>query len=660
MSKESKKIKVTKAKGRPMLSWIGKKTLSRVTAFPAQLVERFDPENTAQPLTAPVYKENNRNWQNLLFHGDNKDALAWLLANGYRGKVDLIYIDPPFDSGADYVREVQLRGPGGRAKIEGEGYTLGEQIQYTDIWSNDNYLQFMYERLLLLKEMLTYNGVIYVHTDREREHQLRMLLDEVMGRDNFLNWIAYRTDVARGRKAQSAFFGNNLNILLAYARDPQLANERFKPLTYLAEIKNPREEGYVEDGGGFFSHSDSGSYTSTSLYELALENRVYGEFDLDHEKKELIPRGKVRVKYYLEKIKGSWFKRKYIDNIWSDFLGIANQPGEDTGYPTQKVTELVRRLVASSSKPGDLVLDCFIGSGTTAVVAQEGGRRWIGCDINKGAIQTTSKRLQTLITEQMEAKQNGRQLNHSESGEEAPSEPASLAFEVLRVNDYDLQIPHNEAVNLACEHVGVERIRTDAFFDGTRGDKLVKVIPFNHPLSPLDLEEIKRELEARENEQRDVVVICLGKELAIDAWLEEWNRHRPINKIEVIELRTDKRYRKFFEHKPASGEVEITRKGDKIHVEIKDFVSPSIIERLSMEASIFKVQITDFRAMIDCVMIDTAYNGEVFNIVLSDVPEKKPDLVEGRYELPAPKDKTKVAVKIIDMLGEEVLVTEEV
>jgi hypothetical protein len=114
-----------------MLTWVGKRPLRRVTAFPAQLVETFNPLN------------QKGGWQNLLFHGDNKDILAWLLANGFRGRVSLIYIDPPFDSGADYVRKVQLRGITGITKIDGETYTLGEQIQYTDIWANDNYLQFM-------------------------------------------------------------------------------------------------------------------------------------------------------------------------------------------------------------------------------------------------------------------------------------------------------------------------------------------------------------------------------------------------------------------------------------------------------------------------------------------------------------------------------------
>ena len=133
-------VNITAAKGRPMLSWVGKRPLRHVTAFPAQHIENFNPADE------PAGKGG------LLYHGDNKEVLAYLLANGYRGKVDMIYIDPPFDSGADYVRKVSLRGPSGAGKLDGENYTLGEEIQYTDIWTNDNYLQFMFERLILLAD----------------------------------------------------------------------------------------------------------------------------------------------------------------------------------------------------------------------------------------------------------------------------------------------------------------------------------------------------------------------------------------------------------------------------------------------------------------------------------------------------------------------------
>ena len=193
MSKKQSELKIGKAKGRPMLMWVGKQPLDRVTAWPAQHVERFEAEADQDALADIDWSDwpNQHEHGGLLFHGDNKDVLAHLLANGFRGKVKLIYIDPPFDSGADYVRKVQLRGNFDTSKIEGEEYTLGEQVQYTDIWAHDNYLQFMYERLLLLKELLSDDGTIWLHCDWHKSHHLRCLMDEVFGADNFLNEIVW-------------------------------------------------------------------------------------------------------------------------------------------------------------------------------------------------------------------------------------------------------------------------------------------------------------------------------------------------------------------------------------------------------------------------------------------------------------------------------------
>ena len=218
---------------------------------------------------------------------------------------------------------------------------------------------------------------------------------------------------------------------------------------------------------------------------------------------------------------------------------------------------------------------------------------------------------------------------------------------------------------LACEHIGVTRTKTDAYFDGTQGKRLVKIIPFNHPLSPADLEQLKQELKARENDERDILLVCLGKELACETWLTEWGRLRKRgdvpNKIEVIELRTDPKYGKFMTHTPASAKVSIKRTKNELRITIDDFTSPSIIERLdSQDSRLFKAHVTDWRVMVDCIMIDPAYDGQVFNLALTDLPEKKTDLVNGSYTLPDPAGKTTVAVKIIDMLGEEVLVIAEV
>ncbi len=647
-------VRITPAKGRPMLTWVGKRPLSFVTAFPAQHVETFEPPQSA---IANPKSDIWHDWPaaypkgGLLFHGDNKEILAHLLANGFRGKVNLVSVDPPFDSGADYVRKVSLRGVKGTAKIDGESYTLGEQIQYTDIWANDNYLQFMYERLLLLKELLAENGSIFLHCDNRKMHHLRCLLDEVFGSEAFVNEIVWQHQIMGG--AHDKRFPKAHETLLWYAK-----GNNYRIRSQDSTVRVPFSE-YVQNS---MKQDEDGRW----FYERRRMSRKATE----------------------EEAAAKAHTRTYVDNpergtiatdVWTDMLSYQETPDEREGldlYPTQKTTKLVTRIISAASDPGDLVMDCFAGSGVVAKVAQKLGRRWIGCDINKGAIQTTAKRLQTIIAAQIEAQQQSPltlSLSPPSEARENDGSPAQVAFTVWRVNDYDLTIQHNEAVNLACEHIGIQRTRTDVYFDGTLGRSLVKIIPFGHPLTPLDLEELKRELEARPEEDRPITVVCLGMELAAQTWIEDWNRlrkrkkdeclHKPeVNKIEVIELRTDPKYGRFIRHEPARAKVKIARVGARhaapqILVEIEDFISPTIVERLDQQAGILKPKIDDWRAMVDCVMIDPAYDGKVFNVALADVPEKKTDFVAGKYELPAPSGETTVAVKIIDMLGEEVLVT---
>lgn len=662
-------VKVTPAKGRPMLTWVGKRPLTRVTSFPAQHVGTFDPSGDAAERTGPEWDEWPASYPRggLLFHGDNKEVLAHLLANGFRGKVDLIYIDPPFDSGADYVRRVSLRGAKGTARLDGDGYTLGEQIQYTDIWANDNYVQFMYERLLLLRELLREGGSLFLHCDHRRDAQLRLLLDEVFGAERLVNEIIWRSTTFTGSsKALATRFPTNHNTILWYSKGD-------------AFTFNKVREDYSDEYRARFTNPDDdprGPWQSVSL-------RTYSQETFDRLKEEgrLIsparPGAGWRFKYYLSEAKGRvvetlWlelevpptsderraFVEEHLSTIWLD-INMANAMAEErTGFPTQKPQELLERIISATSNSRDLVLDCFIGSGTTAAASQVLGRRWIGCDINKGAIHTTSKRLQEVIGAQIEAANQGTLVDG-----DAPS-PAQLSFTVWRVNDYDLQIQHNEAVNLAGDHIGIQRTRTDRFFDGTLGKSVVKIAPFTHPLSPADLEEIRQELEARPEDDRNVTAVCLGIELAAQAWLEDWNRHRrgknAVNRIEVIELRTDERYGAWLAHEPDRAKVRIERKKNKIHVTIEDFVSPTIVKRLAEQTGVVEPRIDEWQAMVDCVMIDGSYDGEVFDIALSDVPERKTDLVSGTYELDAPKGKTTIAVKIVDMLGEEVLVTKQV
>lgn len=605
-------VKVGKAGGRPMLSWLGKRAPASVQAFPAQLVETYGEETPdgAQWERWP----DGLHRGGLLYHGDNKEVLAHLLANGFRGQVKLIYIDPPFDSGADYVRKVELRGPKGKVKLEGEAYTLGEQIQYTDIWANDNYLQFMYERLLLLKELMAPESIIVLHCDWKKSHHLRCVMDEVFGTQSFQNevyWYFYN----KMHDDRKGVLPRATNTLLVYGlgSTQKLHKLAIPRENVVKQLKRVKVDGVLEN-----LKDEAG-------------NLVYQDSD-----------------------------SKTLDNVWGIPLIPPADYKQKTDYPTQKPEALLDLVLLGYTNPGELVLDAFIGSGTTAVSAQRLGRRWIGCDLNKGAIQTTAKRLQFVMHDQ--AAEVSKPAQGKLLGESEDRAPAQLGFSHWRVNDYDLAIQHNEAVNLACEYLGVERLRSDAFFDGLLGKRLVKITPFGHPLSPMDLEAIRNELEARPDEDRAITVVCLGKELASDTWLVEWNRLRKKktdpHHIEVIELRNDPKYGGFIQHEKAQARVTVKRKGGKLHVEIKDFVSPGILQRLAQQSGVVQARIADWRAMVDSVMVDTAYDGAVFNVVHADVPVRKTDFVAGEYTLDAPKGETSVAVKLTDMLGEEVLVTQ--
>jgi len=652
-------VELSKAKGRPMLVWVGKKPLERVTTFPAQKVEEFSPS----PINLGI--NEGVDWMDwpaaytkggLLFHGDNKELVAHLLANGFRHKIKLIYIDPPFNTGVDYVRKITLKGfTWNGEKLQGEDYSFAEQIQYSTNWSDDTFLQFLYERLQLLKELLTEDGALFVRMDVHYGHYLKLLGDEMFGRDCFVNELIVNRVRKNVTNQGRLSIPNAVDSVYVFSTSP---NYGYKNIS-----KRLSEKAF-----GYWRAMDSAEVRPNP--ERVIEGKTFypppgRHFTFDQGKtSELYGRGKIRINPQNGKPE-YWVEEKdYItlDSDWTDIAGYTFT----TGYPTENSESLLERIITVATNPGDVVLDCFIGSGTTAAVAQRLGRRWIGCDINKGAVQTTSKRLQSIIIEQNEEekkKLHQGKLKLDETGIEQPPMPAQYSFSVYRVNDYDLQIQHNEAMNLACEHLGVTRIKTDQFFEGTLGKNLAKIVPFNHPVTQLDLEQIKNELKARPNETRDIFVVALGKELATDAWLAGWNKLRTKgdvpNKIELIELRTDKKYGKFIEHKPATAKVSIKREKEKARIVIDNFISPTIIERLSQQEGPLRPQIKDWRSMVDCVMIDPNFDGKVFNIALSDVPEKKNDFVVGEYEIPIGKNKCTVAIKIIDMLGEEIIVTKE-
>jgi hypothetical protein len=245
-------------------------------------------------------------------------------------------------------------------------------------------------------------------------------------------------------------------------------------------------------------------------------------------------------------------------------------------------------------------------------------------------------------------------------------------------------------VQLAAETVGVRRTRTDDFFEGVLGERLVKFADLRRPLLVADLEALAAELATRANERRNVVLICLGSELATTEWVIRWNQHRGdhhlgpaqalvkdaageaqpglnrgLNHLEIIELQSDARYGHFFVHKPAQARVTVqcTTAADgatTVEVRIDDFISPTIVQRLQQQARVVPVFIDDWRAMVDSVAIDPAYDGTVFRAVLVDAPHKRTAMVAGSYTIPVAAFPTTVALKITDMLGEELLIIEHI
>jgi len=533
-------------KGPSMLNWNGKKSLDNIKGSDVQLVEYLGSFNKNNISNIPNYNNLKDNWHNLLFHGDNKDILATLLDNGFRNKIDLIYIDPPFNSGKNYMRKIKLRG-----------YTKNIpsfiQKTYSDIWNNDNYLQFMYERLLLLKELLSETGSIYVHLDHHIVHYVKLLMDEIFGQENFRNEIIWRRQIPRGMKAHAKFFPFSAEYILLYSKSEEaIWNPPVKENKITLE---EAEKKYMKDEKGFFRTSDPGTYSFESLLKLYKKGRLYAPYDgkiiIDKEKKTIkASKGNLAVKYYRRQEKNFIIEEQPVDNIWDDIPGLGIISSKWIGFQTQKPEALLERIIKASSNPDDIVLDCFIGSGTTAAVAQKLGRRWIACDLNKGAIQLTSKRLQRIIKNQISDKTSGKQL---ELGKET-SFPKYTSFAIYANTSMSNSIQESNKIKLS-----IKRIDTT-----------------------------------------------------------------------------------------------------KCKIVIEDFISPTIIEKLNMDVESFKTKIPDFRSIIDTVLIDNDYDGQIFHIVYSDIPQKNYEVIDGEYEIEIPENKTVVAVKIIDILGNETIVTEEI
>ena len=302
-----------------------------------------------------------QDWCNRLIYGDNLLAMQALLAGdaatnlpSLRGRVDLIYIDPPFDSKADYRTKINLPG----ADIE-QRPTVIEQFAYADTWKDGtiSYLKMLYPRLLLMRELLSDKGSIYVHIDWHVGHYVKVLMDEVFGKEKFRNEIIWQYS-GWNKKLKNSFEKRHDTILL-YSTDENGMNfnSYFEQWESAEEyIKRRKQKPLLDEDGRLYVLSDGGNGTRVKRY-------------ID----EAIKTGVV------------------VDDVWN-LDKLNNSAKENVGYATQKPEALLERIIKASSNEGDLVCDFFGGSGTTAAVAERLGRRWITTDIGKPATLVMRKR----------------------------------------------------------------------------------------------------------------------------------------------------------------------------------------------------------------------------------------------------------------------------
>lgn len=604
-------------KGFPMLNWRGKRPFTSTQYYPAQLKEN--------------HGDAVNGWMNRIYWGDNLQVMSHLLKE-FRGQVNMAYIDPPFDSKADYRKTIRLQG---QAVANDSG--LFEEKQYTDLWVNDGYLQFIYERMTLIRELLSDTGCVLVHCDYRRSHYIKIICDEIFGADQFVNEIVWQRTNSHNMKSKGYVRANDYILLFTKSKDFTF-NEQFSDYgdAQMSRYK-PDENGRLYTGRDLTFSGVNPNKQFEWRGTKPPSNRSWGSSleqleALWNEGRILLKKdGTPRLdgyKVYLDETKGT-----PLTTNWTDVGRIGNTSGERLDYPTQKPEELLERIIKVSSNPGDLVFDCFMGSGTTQAVAMKLGRRFIGCDINLGAIQTTTKRLIGLerdLSSQL-------QENTIYGG-----------FSVYNVNNYDVFRNPVQAKELLIEALEIQPLPSNSLYDGEKDGRMVKIMPVNRIATKADLATLitgfdyrafqKKQEEAPNKPVENIFLVCMGHEPDLAAHLKRECHGFELD-VEVVDILRDKSNLEF----KRDSEAEITT--EKGVLEIVAFYPMNLLQKLSIQ----KEKIEDWRELTESVMIDWNYDGGVFEPATVDVPEKDA-LVEGKYKIP--DDAGTIRIKITDLLSE--------
>ena len=490
------------------LVWNGKSREVCTTVLPFQSLEHVDEPRQEAPEGPQIDLFDTRGrqmkgWTNKLIWGDNKLILSSLKSGALRRQIEdagglkLIYIDPPFDVGADFSMDIEIGGETFHKEAN-----LLEQIAYRDTWGRgaDSFISMIYERLILMRDLLAEDGSIYVHCDWRVNSHLRLALDEVFGRDRFKNQITWQRF---NFHADSRRFGIVVDEILFYAQsDSFIWNPQTVPIkdSYVAShFRNQDSDGRKYKMADILAKGQgpARNFGGKVLEPPPGTHWRFGQDKIDELMRaggiEFTKNGRPAVKMYLDEKEGS-----AVHCLWTDIPPVNPMAEERLDYPTQKPEALLERILKSSSNEGDLVADFFVGSGTTAAVAEKLSRKWICTDLGKFGIHTTRKRL---IGVQRELKDSGKTFR---------------AFEVLNLGRYERQAYLNvggrligkqkeealarkerEFRELILRAYKAQPLEDASFFHGKNAGRLVIVGPINLPVGRLFVEEVITESRKR-------------------------------------------------------------------------------------------------------------------------------------------------------------------
>ncbi|RFM22995.1 MAG: site-specific DNA-methyltransferase [Candidatus Thermochlorobacter aerophilum] len=587
----------------------GKKTSPIRIALPFQTIETLNESATDRQkrLNSLFQQKDDTTWYNRLIWGDKKYVLPSLLPE-FAGKVDLIYIDPPFNVGADFSFTTTLPP----APDDGDEQTtftkepsIIEQKAYRDTWGRglDSYLQWFYETVVLLRELLADTGSIYVHLDWHVGHYAKCVLDEVFGYENFRNeiyWYYYNKmpDTRKG------VFPRATDTIYWYVKNKS-SNYCFNPLTEKRDTPVKQLVRKKVDGKAINARDEEGNV----MYQIRDE--------------------------------------RVVDNVWRLSMLQPADRTENLFYQTQKPEALLDRIIKASSNEGDLVLDCFCGSGTTAAVAEKLGRRWIACDLGRFAIHTTRKRLLSIPNVKPFVVQNLGKYERQAWVQAEFERPESRLEQERAYRKFILELYH------ATELAGYTWIH------GVKSGRAVHVGGVEAPVAVEDVRQMVIEFLKLVGKERALTINgidVLGWEFAFELneiareYAERNGVDVKFKKIprEVLEKKAvEQGDIKFYEL--AALEVETAVKAMTLVLNLKNFTIPPDDVPPEVQRGI-----THWSQWIDYWSVDWNYRGDTFHNEWQSYRTKKNPKIElsASHEYEA-AGKYTVLVKVIDILGND-------